>query len=96
MKTIYRVSTTNCYESTTPDVAFSTKEKASEILKMQYDRIKENNTEFNEDVFNPGESYRVEYWSDDFGLFVEESAIIDEIHLIEDEEITDDMLSDAV
>ena len=96
MKTIYRVSTTNCYESTTPDVAFSTKEKASEVLKMQYDRIKENNTEFNEDVFNPGESYRVEYWSDDFGLFVEESAVIDEIHLIEDEEITDDMLSDAV
>lgn len=96
MKTIYRVSTTNCYESTTPDVAFSTKEKASEVLKMQYDRIKENNTEFNEDVFNPGESYRVEYWSDDFGLFVEESAIIDEIHLIEDEEITDGMLSDAV
>ena len=96
MKTIYRVSTTNCYESTTPDVAFSTKEKASEVLKMQYDRIKENNTEFNEDVFNPGEFYRVEYWSDDFGLFVEESAIIDEIHLIEDEEITDDMLSDAV
>lgn len=96
MKTIYRVSTTNCYESTTPDVAFSTKEKASEVLKMQYDRIKENNTEFNEDVFNPGESYRVEYWSDDFGLFVEESAIIDEIHLIEDEEITDNMLSDAV
>lgn len=96
MKTIYRVSTTNCYESTTPDVAFSTKEKASEVLKMQYDRIKENNTEFNEDAFNPGESYRVEYWSDDFGLFVEESAIIDEIHLIEDEEITDDMLSDAV
>lgn len=96
MKTIYRVSTTNCYESTTPDVAFSTKEKASEVLKMQYDRIKENNTEFNEDVFNPGESYRVEYWSDDFGLFVEESAIIYEIHLIEDEEITDDMLSDAV
>ena len=96
MKTIYRVSTTNCYESTTPDVAFSTKEKASEVLKMQYDRIKENNTEFNEDVFNPGESYRVEYWSDDFGLFVEESAIIDEIHLIEDQEITDDMLSDAV
>lgn len=96
MKTIYRVYTTNCYESTTPDVAFSTKEKASEVLKMQYDRIKENNTEFNEDVFNPGESYRVEYWSDDCGLFVEESAIIDEIHLIEDEEITDDMLSDAV
>lgn len=96
MKTIYRVSTTNCYESTTPDVAFSTKEKASEVLKMQYDRIKENNTEFNEDVFNPGESYRVEYWSDEFGLFVEESAVIDEIHLIEDEEITDDMLSDAV
>lgn len=96
MKTIYRVSTTNCYESTTPDVAFSTKEKASEVLKMQYDRIKENNTEFNEDVFNPGESYRVKYWSDDFGFFVEESAIIDEIHLIEDEEITDDMLSDAV
>ena len=96
MKTIYRVSTTNCYESTTPDVAFSTKEKASEVLKMQYDRIKANNTEFNEDVFNPGESYRVEYWSDDFGLFVEESAIIDEIHLIEDEEITDDRLSDAV
>lgn len=96
MKTIYRVSTTNCYERTTPDVSFSTKEKASEVLKMQYDRIKENNTEFNEDVFNPGESYRVEYWSDDFGLFVEESAIIDEIHLIEDEEITDDMLSDAV
>ena len=96
MKTIYRVYTTNCYASTTPDVAFSTKEKASEVLKMQYDRIKENNTEFNEDVFNPGESYRVEYWSDDFGLFVEESAIIDEIHLIEDQEITDDMLSDAV
>ena len=96
MKTIYRVFTTNCYESTTPAIAFSTKEKASEVLKMQYDRIKENNTEFNEDVFNPGESYRVEYWSDDFGLFVEESAIIDEIHLIEDEEITDDMLSDAV
>ena len=56
MKTIYRVSTTNCYESTTPDIAFSTKEKASEVLKMQYDRIKANNTEFNEDVFNPGES----------------------------------------
>ena len=96
MKTIYRVSTTNCYESTTPDIAFSTKEKASEVLKIQYDRIKANNTEFNEDVFNPGESYRVEYWSDEFGLFVEESAVIDEIHLIEDEEITDDMLSDAV
>ena len=96
MKTIYRVSTTNFYESTTPDVAFSTTEKASEVLKMQYDRIKENNTEFNEDVFNPGESYRVQYWSDDFGLFVEESAVIDEIHLIEDEEITDDMLSDSV
>ena len=96
MKTIYRVFTTNCYESTTPDIAFSTKEKASEVLKMQYDRIKANNTEFNEDVFNPGESYRVEYWSDDFGLFVEESAVINEIHLIEDEEITDDMLSDSV
>ena len=96
MKTIYRVSTTNCYERTTTDVAFSTKEKASEVLKMQYDRIKANNTEFNEDVFNPGESYRVEYWGDDFGLFVEESAVIDEIHLIEDEEITDDMLSDSV
>ena len=96
MKTIYRVFTTNCYESTTPDIAFSTKEKASEVLKMQYDRIKANNTEFNEDVFNPGESYRVEYWSDEFGLFVEESAVIDEIHLIEDEEITDGMLSDAV
>lgn len=96
MKTIYRVSTTNCYENTTPDIAFSTKEKASEVLKMQYDRIKANNTEFNEDVFNPGESYRVEYLSDDFGLFVEESAIIAEIHLVEDEKITDDMLSDAV
>jgi hypothetical protein len=54
MKTIYRVSTTSCYENTTPDIAFSTKEKASEVLKMQYDRIKENNTKFNEDVFNPG------------------------------------------
>lgn len=96
MKTIYRVSTTSCYENTTPDIAFSTKEKASEVLKMQYDRIKASNTKFNEDVFNSGESYRVEYMSDDFGLFVVEAAIIDEICLIEDEDITDGMLSETV
>lgn len=96
MKTIYKVSTTNCHDDTTPDITFSTKEKASEVLKMQYDRIKANHTKFNEDVFNPGESYRIEYMSDDIGLFIEESAIIDEIRLVEDEDITDDMLSEPV